>query len=442
MTLESVFQLKKKNTTVRTEVRAGIATFLTMAYIIVVNPGILSATGMPFDGVLFATVLVAAISSILMGFWANLPFALAPGMGLNALFTFNIVIGMGVSWQVGLGAVFISGIVFIILSVFRIRELIVKAIPEVIRYAVAAGIGLFLAFIGLQWAGFIGASPATLVTFGGITTKVIIFVIGLFLTSWLVIKKVPGALIIGIVVSSIVALVASAITAAAGGEAFVQVPDRVFALPNLGVFFKLDILGALSLSMIIPIFTLLFTDMFDSISTFIGVAEVGGFIDKKTGEPENYKKALLVDAVSTTVSGLVGSSSGTTYIESAAGVEEGGRTGLTAVVAGLLFLPFMFISPLLAFVPQVAVAPVMIIIGVFMLKPLMNIKWNNFEEAIPAFLALVLIPLTYSITQGIIWGFLSFTIIKVLVGKTREVPPFLWVIDIFAILSLALTAQF
>lgn len=442
MSLESMFQLKKKNTTVQTEIRAGIATFLTMAYIIVVNPGILSATGMPFDGVLFATVLVAAISSILMGLWANLPFALAPGMGLNALFTFNIVIGMGVPWQVGLGAVFISGIVFMLLSIFKVRELIVKAIPEVIRYAVAAGIGLFLAFIGLQWAGFIGDSPATLVTFGGINTKVIIFVIGLFLTSWLVIKKVPGALIIGIVVSSIVALIASSIAAAAGGEAFVQAPERIFALPNLEVFFKLDILGALSLSMIIPIFTLLFTDMFDSISTFIGVAEVGGFIDKKTGEPENYGRALFVDAVSTTVSGLVGSSSGTTYIESAAGVEEGGRTGLTAIVTGLLFLPFMFISPLLAFVPQVAVAPVMIIIGVFMLKPLMNIKWTNFEEAIPAFLALILIPLTYSITQGIIWGFLSYTIIKVLVGKVREVPPFLWIIDIFAILSLALTAQF
>jgi AGZA family xanthine/uracil permease-like MFS transporter len=438
--MERLFKLSARGTSVKTELRAGLATFLTMAYIIVVNPGVLSDAGMPFAGVLFATVLVCAISSILMGLFANLPFALAPGMGINALFTYTIVIGMGVSWQTALGAVFISGIIFILLSIFKVRDAIVRAIPASLRFGVAAGIGIFLALIGLTSVGFIVGNPATTVAFGGMNVQTILFVVGLIVTSILVIKKVRGALIYGIIGTSIVALVVSLIMGAAGGEEFVSVPTGVFALPNLDVFFKLDILGALSVGMIFPIFTLLFTDMFDSISTFIGVSEVGGFIDEKTGEPENVGKALLVDAVSTTISGLFGTSSGTTYIESAAGVEEGGRTGLTAVFAGLLFIPFMFLSPLLSFIPAVATAPVLVLVGVFMVRPLRKIEWANFEESIPAFLALILIPLTYSITQGIIWGFLSYTILKVLNGKVKDVSIALWIIDAFAILSLVLSS--
>ena len=261
---------------------------------------------------------------------------------------------------------------------------------------------------------------------------------GLFLTGWFIIKKIKGALILGIAITSVLALIVSLITSAAGGEAFVSIPEGVFALPNMDVFFKLDILGALSLGMILPIFTLLFTDMFDSISTFIGVAEVGGFIDEKTGQPENVGPALVVDAISTTLSGLFGTSSGTTYIESAAGVEEGGRTGLTAVVTGILFIPFMFFSPLLSFIPGVATAPILVLIGLYMIRPLTKVEWGNFEEAIPAFLAAILIPLTYSITQGIIWGFLSYSIIKLLVGKAKEIKITLVIIDIFAILSLVL----
>ena len=437
---EKFFSLSERGTNVKTEIRAGIATFLTMAYIIVVNPGILSATGMPFDGVLFATVLVCAVSSILMGLFANLPFGVAPGMGINAFFTFTLVIGMGISWQTALGAVFISGIVFILLSIFKVREMIVRAIPACLRYAVAAGIGLFLALIGFTSVGFIVANPATVVSFGGMTAQTIIFLVGLFGTGWLVIKKIKGALIYGILGTSIIALVVSLIMKAGGGEPFVNLPAGVFALPSLSVFFELDIAGALSLGMILPIFTLLFTDMFDSISTFIGVSEVGGFIDEKTGEPENVGRALLVDAFSTTISGLFGTSSGTTYIESAAGVEEGGRTGLTAVVVGLLFIPFMFLSPLLSFIPGVAPAPILVLVGIFMLKPLQRVEWGNFEEAIPAFLALVLIPLTYSITQGIIWGFIAYTILKVLRGKFKEIHPALWFIDAFAILSLVLSS--
>jgi AGZA family xanthine/uracil permease-like MFS transporter len=268
--------------------------------------------------------------------------------------------------------------------------------------------------------------------------QTIIFIVGLFITGFLVIKKVKGALIYGIVATSVIALVVSLITVSRGGEAFVQLPKGVFALPSLDVFFKLDIVSAFSLGMILPIFTLIFTDMFDSISTFIGVSEVGGFIDEKTGEPENVGRALLVDAFSTTISGLFGTSSGTTYIESAAGVEEGGRTGLTAVVTGLLFIPFMFLSPLLSFIPGVATAPILVLVGIFMIKPLRRVEWGDFEEAIPAFLALILIPLTYSITQGIIWGFISYTLIKLVRGKGKEIHPALYVIDAFAILSLVL----
>lgn len=436
--MERLFKLSGRGTDVKTELRAGLATFLTMAYIIVVNPGILSATGMSFAGVLFATVLVSAISSILMGLVANLPFALAPGMGINAFFTFGLVLGMGIEWQTALGAVFISGIIFILLSVFKVREAIVRAIPASLRFGVAAGIGIFLALIGLTSVGFIVTDPATTVAFGGITVQTVLFVVGLILTAILIIRKVRGALIYGVIGTAVIALIVSLIMGSMGREEFVSMPQGVFALPSLEVFFKLDIVGALSLAMILPIFTLLFTDMFDSISTLVGVSEVGGFIDEKTGQPENVGNALLVDAVSTTVSGLFGTSSGTAYIESAAGVEEGGRTGLTAVFAGVLFLPFMFLSPLLSFIPAVATAPILVLIGIYMVRPLRKIEWGDFEDSIPAFLALILIPLTYSITQGIIWGFLSYTFLKLLNGKAKEIPVALWIIDAFAILSLIL----
>lgn len=431
--VEQYFRLKENNTTIGTEIRAGIATFLTMAYIIVVNPAILSKSGMSFAGVLFATVIVASVSSILMGLVTNLPFAIAPGMGLNAFFTFTLCLGMGVEWQTALGVVFISGIIFLILSVTGVRETIVRSIPASLRYGVAAGIGLFLTIIGLTSVGFIVSNPATTVGFGGLNTTTVLFLIGLAITGILVAKNVKGALIIGIVCTSILALIAS--KTIEGADALVSIPASVVAAPSFEVFFKLDILGALSLAMIVPIFTFLFTDIFDSLSTFLGVSEVGGFIDEN-GQPRNVGKALFVDAIATTISGLSGTSSGTTYIESASGVEEGGRTGLTAVVTGILFLPFMFFSPLLSFVPGVATAPILVLIGLFMMKPVTKIQWNDYEESIPAFLALVLIPMTYSITQGIVWGFLSYTILKILKGKIKELPVMLYIIDVFAILSL------
>ena len=434
-----LFDLEKSGTNVGTEVISGIATFLAMAYIIVVNPAIISQTGMPFNGVLFATILVSAFSSIAMGLYANLPFALAPGMGINAFFTYTLVLGMGIPWETALGAVFLSGVLFIILSIFKVRVTIVKAVPASLRYAVAAGIGLFLTFIGFQQVGFIVTNPATLVSFGGINHTVIIFLVGLFITSILVIKKVRGNLVLGIIITSIIALIVSLIGVKSGRmEApIVTLPKAVFALPSLDMLFKLDIVGALKFSMLGPIFALLFTDMFDSISTFLGVAQVAGLIDKD-GQPVRVGRALLVDAGSTTISGLFGTSSGTTYIESAAGVEEGGKTGLTAVISGLLFPPFMFMSPLLSFIPAVATAPVLVLVGVFMMKPITKLDWNQMDEAIPAFVAMILIPLTYSITQGIVWGFLSYTVIKLLIGKGKDIHWMLYIIDAFAILSLAL----
>lgn len=431
--IEDLFKLKENKTTVGTEVRAGVATFLTMAYIIVVNPGILSNAGMPFAGVLFATVLVAALSSILMGLATNLPFAIAPGMGLNAFFAFSLCLGMGVAWQTALGVVFISGVIFLILSVTGVREAILRAVPANLRYGVAAGIGLFLSIIGLTSVNFIVTSKATTVTFGGLNPVTILFLIGLAVTGLLVARKVKGALIIGIIVTSILALIASKTIDGAAG--IVKVPDSIVAAPSFEVFFQLDIIGALSISLIAPIFTFLFTDIFDSLSTFLGVSEVGGFI-QKDGQPKNVGKALMVDAVATTVSGLFGTSSGTTYIESASGIEEGGRTGLTAVVTGLLFLPFMFLSPLLSFVPGVATAPILVLIGLFMMRPVAKIAWDNYEESIPAFLSLILIPLTYSITQGIIWGFLSYTFLKMMKGKFKELPLMIYIIDIGAIFAL------
>ena len=437
--MSTYFKFAARKTTAATEIRAGITTFLMMAYIIVVNPGILSKSGMPFSGVLFATVLVCAVSSIAMGLYANLPYGLAPGMGINAFFTFTMVIGMGIPWQTALGAVFVSGIVFVILSLTGVRTEIVRAIPSCLRLGLAAGIGLFLAFIGLESVGFIVTSPATLITFGPMNAVTLLFVTGLVVTSALMLKKVPGALILGIIITSLLALIVSAAGQGAGWlEApLVQAPATLFALPNLDVFFRLDIVGALKLGMVMHIFSLLFVDLFDSIASFVGISQVAGLVDED-GTPLDMGKALLVDAGSTTLSGLFGTSSGTVYVESAAGIEEGGRTGLTAVVTGLLFLPFMFLAPLLSFIPEVATAPVLVLVGVFMAQPLMDINWKELEDAIPAFLAVILIPLTYSITQGVIWSFLIYTFIKLLRGKWREVHWMLYIIDGFAIMSLCL----
>jgi len=440
--MSDYFKLEANQSNVKTEIIAGLTTFLATMYIIVVNPSIISKAGMPFGGVLTATVLVCAFSSIAMGLYANNPIVLAPGMGLNAFFTYSVVLGMGVEWTTALGAVFWSGVIFILLSVFNIRTAIVRAIPKQLRYAIAAGIGLFITTIGFMNAKFIVANPATVVGLGELNAVTITFLVGLGITAILVAMRLRGALILGIALTTIIAIPvgrwwgdASAITPT--GAATLVAWQGLFAKPDFSVFLQLDFIHSLKLAMWPVIFAFLFTDMFDSLSTFIGVAEAANLVDEN-GEPRRVKESLIVDAVSTTISGLFGTSSGTAYIESAAGIEEGGRTGLTAVVAGLLFLPFMFLSPLLSIVPAVATAPALVLVGVFMMKPVQKINWAQFDDAIPAFLALVLIPLTYSITQGIIWGFLSWTVIKAATGRFKDISPMLLIIDLFAILALVL----
>ncbi len=437
--MEDYFELKKNGSDVKTEFVAGLTTFLAAMYIIVVNPTIMSRTGMPFNGVLTATILVSAFSTIMMGLYAKNPILVAPGMGLNAFFTYSVVVNMGVKWETALGSVFWAGIVFLLLSVFNVRTYIVKAIPQQIRYAISVGIGLFIALIGFVNAKFIIADPVTLLRLGKMDITTITFLVGFLLTALLIVKRVKGALIIGIIATTIFALPIGRLYGDASGVNF-GLPTLVswkglFAAPDFSLIMKMDLLGSLKLSIWPITFAILFTDMFDSLSTFVGVSEAANLVDQN-GEPRNVKASLIVDAFSTTISGFFGTSAGTAYIESATGIEEGGRTGLTAVVAGLLFLPFMFFSPLLAVVPEIATAPALIIVGVFMMKPVLKINWSNFDDAIPCFLSLFLIPLTYSITQGIIWGFLSWTIIKLAIGKKNEITPMLVVIDVFAILAL------
>jgi len=431
--MESYFEFDKNGTNLKTEIVAGVTTFLATMYIIVVNPAIISNTGMPFNGVLTATVLVSALSSIAMGIYARNPIVVAPGMGLNAFFTYSIVIGAGVAWQTALGAVFWSGVVFVVLSVLHIRTKIVHAIPPQLRYAVAAGIGLFITLIGLANAGFITGTKATILSRGALNAPSLTFLAGLAVTAILVVRRVKGALIAGIIFTTLAAIPLGRLW----GEATAVNWNGLLAAPDFSVFFALDLTGSLRFAMWPVIFAFLFTDMFDSLSTFVGVAEAGDLKDPD-GEPRNIRESLIVDGFATAISGLFGTSSGTSYIESATGIEEGGRTGLTAVVAGLLFLPFMFFSPLLSIVPAAATAPALVIVGVYMIRPVTAIRWDEVDTAIPAFLAMFLIPATYSITQGIIWGFLSWTLVKLAVGKRHEVPVSLMVIDLFAIMALAL----
>jgi adenine/guanine/hypoxanthine permease len=437
--LRKFFSFEEFGTNFKTEIIAGITSFLATMYIIVVNPAIISSTGMPFNGVLTATVLVSAISSIAMGIYANNPIVVAPGMGINAFFAYSVVIGMGERWEVALGTVFWSGIIFLILSIFNIRVKILKAIPKQLRFAISAGIGLFISFLGLVNAKFIIPNSATLTGIGKIDAVTGTFIIGLIITSVLVIKKVRGALIFGIIATTILAIpigrLYGDVSASNFGIPTLVTWKGITAWPDFSVMFKLDLVNSLQFSVWHVIFTFLFTDMFDSISTFIGVSEAATLTDEN-GEPRKVKESLIADAFSTTISGLLGTSSGTAYIESAAGVEEGGRTGFTAIIAGLLFLPFMFLSPLLSIVPSIATAPALILVGVFMMKPITKINWGKLDDAIPVFIGMLLIPLANSITQGIVWGFISWTLIKLLTGKKEEITLMLVIIDVLAILIL------
>ena len=415
---------------IRTEAIAGITTFFTMAYIVVVNPSILSTpgTGIAFSGALTATVLVCFTMTLLMGLYAKLPFGVAPGMGINAFFTFTIILTQKVWWQVALGIVFWAGVLFLVISITPIRETIAKAIPSELRIGTAAGIGIFLTFIGLKNAGLITGDPVTLVKLGQLDEKTLIAAIGMAVIVFLVIRGSSLAYLAGIFVVTVLALIRGHITA----------PPQLLSAPDFHtVFLKLDILGALKLSLLPAIVAILFTDLFDSISTFMGVSHAAGLLDKD-GNPKNLRQGLVVDSFATFGAGLAGTSSGTAYIESIAGINVGGRTGLTAVFTALCFLPCFFLAPLAGMVPLYATAPVLVLVGAAMFKSVAQINFVKIEEGLPAFLTIILIPLTFSITQGILWGFIAHVGLYLVVGRRREIHPVMYVLALIAIGLLVL----
>jgi len=422
--LERLFKFSENNTNAKTEVIAGITTFMTMAYIIFVNPAILSKTGMDFGAVMVATVIAAGFSTIFMGLFANYPFALAPGMGLNAYFAFTVVGQMGYSWQTALGAVFISGVIFLILTFARIREIIVYSIPESLKLATAGGIGLFIALIGLKEVGIIIKNPATLVALGDMTAaSAIMTIIGIIIIGALIARKLKGAILIGILIIWIIGLLAGL----SEFKGIVGMPPDISP-----VFFKLDISSALDIGFFGIVFAFLFVDLFDTTGTLVGVAKQGGFI-KKNGDFPRVNKALSVDAVGTCFGSVLGTSTITTYIESASGVAEGGRTGLTSVVVGILFLLSMFLAPLAESIPAYATSPALVIVGVFMLKTVTRIDWEDMTEALPSFMVIISMPFSYSIATGIAMGFIFYPITKTLAGKAKEVKPTVWILALIFI---------
>lgn len=432
--LEKLFKLKDNKTTMKTEIMAGITTFMTMAYILAVNPNILSAAGMDKQAVLLATAIASFIGTALMAFFANYPFALAPGMGLNAYFTYTVVLGYNYSWKIALLAVFIEGLIFIVLSVTNVREAIFNAIPMTLKSAVSAGIGLFIAFIGLQNAKLVIGDAATLVTyqkfhdnFSSIGMGALLALIGVLITGILLIKKVKGGILFGIIITWVLGIICELT------GLYVPNPDlgMYSVIPTAFVSFDFSALGNTFgqlftadfgtikiLDMVVIVFAFLFVDIFDTLGTLIGVSSKANMLDEN-GKLPKIKGALMADAVATSVGAVLGTSTTTTYVESASGVTEGGRTGLTAITTGFLFLLAIFFSPLFLTIPSFATAPALIIVGFYMIGSVAKIDWENMVEAIPAFLCIVAMPLAYSISEGIALGVISWTILHVCTGKTK-----------------------
>lgn len=409
--LDKIFKLNEHNSSIKQEFIAGVTTFLTMAYIIFINPAMLADAGMDRDAVFVATCLAAAIGCFVMGFIANYPIALAPGMGLNAFFTYTVVLEMGYSWQIALGGVFISGLVFIILSLFNIREWIINSIPHSLRYGIAAGIGLFLAFIALKSAGFIAQSPATFVTLGDLKQiEPILACVGLFIIVGLVNKGVNGAVMISILAITIIGLLIGDITY----QGIMSAPPSI-----MPTFAQLDIAGALSVGMVSVIFAFLFVDLFDTSGTLIAVAQRGNLLDRKGNFPR-LGKALLADSSATVAGSFLGTSTTTSYVESTAGVSAGGRTGLTAVFVGIFFLLSLLFSPLAAMVPAYATAGPLFYVAVLMLSGLININWEDLSETVPVTIVCVTMPLTFSIAHGIAFGFISYVAVRIFSGQFKQ----------------------
>ncbi len=429
--LEKYFKLKENKTTVKTEIFAGITTFMTMAYILAVNPDILSVTGMDKGAVFTATALSALIATLVMALYAKLPFALAPGMGLNAFFAFTVVLSMGHSWQFALTAVFLEGIIFIFLTVFNIRELIVNAIPINIKHAISVGIGLFIAFIGLQSAGIIVSDPVNFVALGDVTDTAenggaLMALIALVITGMLLAMKVKGALLYGILIGTLIGL--------PFGETIVPASLELMPPSLSPIFMKFEWTQVFTMDMLLVVFTFLFVDMFDTVGTLIGVSAKANMLDIE-GRVPRVKQALMADAVGTTVGAMLGTSAVTTYVESAAGVSEGGRTGLTALTTAVLFLLALFLSPLFLMVPGAATAPALILVGAMMMTPIQNINFEDFTESIPAFLTIIMMPLSYSIAEGILFGVLSFVVLKMLTGKFKDISVVMIVLAVLFILK-------
>ncbi len=449
--LEKLFKLKENNTNVKTEVMAGITTFMTMAYILAVNPNILSVTGMDPQAILLATALASFLGTLLMALLANYPFALAPGMGLNAYFAYTVVIGYGYSWQIALLAVFIEGLIFIVLSVTNVREAIFNAIPMTLKSAVSAGIGLFIAFIGLQNAKIVVNNDSTLVSyqtfkenFNSVGIGALLALIGVLVTAFLLIKKVKGGILFGILITWVLGIICQFIGLYVPNEElgmFPLLPDKIISFDfsplgnTFGQVFKADFSAVKIMDMVVIVFAFLFVDIFDTLGTLIGVSSKANMLDKD-GKLPRIKGALLADAIATAAGAVMGTSTTTTYVESASGVTEGGRTGLTAVVTGLLFLLAIVFSPLFLSIPSFATAPALIIVGFYMIGSVAKINWDNMLESIPAFLCILSMPLMYSISEGIAVGVISWTILHLCTGKTKgKVSILMYVLTVLFILK-------
>jgi len=427
--LERVFKLDEFDTNVKTEMLAGLTTFMTMAYILAVNPAMLSETGMDIGAVFTATALASFIGTMVMAFHANLPFALAPGMGLNAFFVYTVVFQMGYSWQFALTAVLLEGIIFILLTLFNVREAIINSIPENVKKAISVGIGLFIAFIGFTNAGIIVQGEGVPLMLGDLTSSnAIVAIFGLLLMAVLLSKNIKGALFFGIVGATILAIPLG-ITSIPALDTFTGVPS----LKPIMFQFRFD--QILTVDMVIVLFTFLFVDMFDTVGTLIGVSEKAGMMTAD-GKIPRVKQALMADAVGTTFGAMLGTSTVTTYVESASGVAEGGRTGLTAFTTGILFFLALFLAPLFLMVPGAATAPALIIVGLFMMSPIKKIDFTDYTEAVPAFLTIIIMPLAYAISEGIIFGILSYVLLKIFSGRYKEVPKLSYVLALLFIIKI------
>ncbi len=429
--LNRIFKLQERNTNIRQELTGGLVTFLTMAYIIFVNPNILADAGMPKEALITVTCVAAIIGTLIVGLWANVPFAMAPGMGLNAMFAYTLVLSQGASWQQALGVVFLSGVFFIIISVLGLRHKIIDAIPESLRIAIGAGIGLFISFIGFKQMGLIVSNEATIVGVGTFSPALIIGIAGLFITVLLEIFKIKGSILIGIIAATVLGFFF---------DGNISVPAEVVSSPPsmAPVFAKLEIISVLKIAFIVPIFSFLFVNLFDSIGTAIACSMEAGLVDKN-GKMPHIKKVLEADAVTTTLSGILGTSSTVTYVESAAGIANGARTGLSSIFTAFFFLLAMFFAPLIGVVPAYATAPALIMVGIYMSKHLIKINFNDLYIAVPAFLTLILMPLTYSISTGIAYGFASYLLLCIFTGKFNKIHPIMWFIGALSILEIVVS---